>query len=101
MTRSNAEKNAATKKGGKKKASEQSANEMMEETMEEVRGLKHAAEADDAAEAEVEGDSRVLVSQTATAKKRNLPESTTPRAEATSAALSRSLIEKDTSAPKR
>jgi hypothetical protein len=111
MVRSNAEKTAAAEKkaaslaasrAGKKKPSDQLTQEMMEDTIAEVRGLEHAAEAEPAAEAEVEDDSHVLVSQTA-AKKRNLPDSptkerpnTTPRAEATSVALSRSLIEKDT-----
>ena len=106
MTRSHAEKNAAAEKkaaslaakGGKKKASDQSTKDMMEETMEEVRGLQHAAEAGHAPEAEVEDDSHVRVSQ----RKRNLSNSptkerptTTPRAEATSVALSKSLIEKE------
>jgi hypothetical protein len=110
MTRSHAEKNAAAEKkaaslaakGGKKKASDQSTKDMMEETMEEVRGLQHAAEAGHAPEAEVEDDSHVCVSQTATARKRNLSNSptkerpiTTPRAEATSVALSKSLMEKE------
>jgi uncharacterized protein YecE (DUF72 family) len=108
MGRSNAEKNAAEKKaaaaaakGGKKKASDQSAQDMIEDTLAEVRGLERAAEAEHAAEAE-EDDSQVLVSQTATARKRNLSNSptkerpiTTPRAEATSAALSKSLMEKE------
>ena len=109
MVRSNAEKTAAAEKkaaslaakGGKKKASDQSAQDMIEDTLAEVRGLERAAEAEQAAEAEVEDDSHVLVSQTA-AKKRNLPDSptkerpnTTPRAEATSVALSKSLIEKE------
>jgi len=112
MARSNAEKTAAAAekkaaslaaKGGKKKASDQSAQDMMEDTLAEVRGLERAAEAEQAAEAEVEDDSLVRVSQpAATARKRNLSNSptkerpiTTPRAEATSVALSKSLIEKE------
>jgi hypothetical protein len=74
---------------------------MIEDTLAEVRGLERAAEAEHAAEAE-EDDSQVRVSQTATARKRNLSNSptkerpnTTPRAEATSVALSKSLMEKE------
>jgi hypothetical protein len=112
MARSNAEKTAAAAekkaaslaaKGGKKKASDQSAQDMIEDTLAEVRGLERAAEAEQAAEAEVEDDSLVRVSQpAATSRKRNLSNSptkerpnTTPRAEATSVALSKSLIEKE------
>jgi hypothetical protein len=107
MGRSSAEKNAAAEKkaaslaakGGKKKASDQSAQDMIEDTLAEVRGLERAAEAEHAAEAE-EDDSQVRVSQTA--RKRNLSNSptkerpnTTARAEATSVALSKSLIDKE------
>ena len=81
---------AATAASGRTRRAERdpsaATQEMMQESLAEIQGLAKAAEAADT-------DADVDVSQTSTRKRKEIE--TTPRAEATSLALARSLTEKE------